>query len=347
MPRSKLKRLVVWGTAAVLLAGALPASAGPSRTRRARVATRYLARNQASDGSIAAFSKIGSTADAALALVAARRGAGALDDALDYLRDQVRSPDSPGERVDTVGEKSKVVLAAVAGGRNPRHLGGRNLVREIKRARRAEGRYGRATPVFDHALAILALEGAGARSLRAAARWLAAAQCGDGGWQFDRPARRTENRHCSTGKDDDFFASDTNTTSYAVQALAVSRARTKHSPFRFFRRARDEVKRGWGYDRALLTDANSTSLVLQAYAARGRTRPKGAQSALAKLQYRRCGKSSGAFAFTWLPKDNGGFRRSGRDLGATIGAIAGLLERPLPIRHYDVTRPAPRVKACR
>jgi len=339
-------KLVVMGVAIALVAGATPAPAAPSSTRRARLAARYIANQQAPDGSIAFFSSIGSTADAVLAFVAARRGAGAAEDALDYLRSQTASPDSEGEMVDTVGEKAKVALAAVAGGRDPRDFGGRNLVGEIRSVQRKGGRYGRATSVFDQALAILALEAAGAPGSRRAARWLAGAQCRDGGWQFDRPAQAAENRHCSTGEDDDFFASDTNTTSYALMALEAKRARVDSSPFRFLRRARDERKGGWGYDRSSITDANSSALVLQAYAAKDRTPPRGARSALRDLQFRLCGRRAGAFAFTWVPRAGGGLERDGRNLGATIGAVLGLLERPLPLGPFELTRPAPRGKPC-
>jgi hypothetical protein len=338
------RRVVALGVIAGVVSAAPPADATPKR--RARVAVRFISSKQSSDGSLPAFSKVGSTADAVLSFVAARRGDRASKRALDYLSAQVQSPDSAAEAVDTVGERAKVILAAVAGGRDPRDFGGRNLVREIKDVRRPSGRYGRQTPVFDQALAILALDAATARRSRTAARWLAGAQCRDGGWQFDEPARRRDNRHCNDGSDDDFFKSDTNTTSYAVQALVVNQARLDRSPLRFFRRARDAAKGGWGYARNNLTDANSTALVLQAYAARERRHPRGALGALKALQYRRCGQNGGAFAFTYAPRPGGRLARSGRDLGATIGGVLGLLERPLPIAPFDISEPAPARRSC-
>lgn len=345
MVTASITRTLALAVVTTIVVGAPVADAATSK-RRARVAVRYITSNQNDDGSLPAFSKVGSTADAVLAFVAARRGERASERALDYLAAQVQNPDSDAEAVDTVGERAKVILAATAGARNPRSFGGRNLVREIKVLQRPNGHYGRDTPVFDQALAILSLDSASAQRSRRAARWLADAQCNDGGWQFDEPARRRDNRHCNDGSDTDFFKSDTNTTSYAVQALGVNRARLERSPFKFFRRARDDAKGGWGYERKTLTDANSTALVLQAYAAKERRRPRSSLGALKKLQYKLCGDKGGAFAFTYSPRPGGGLKRSGRDLGATIGGVLGLLRRPLPISSFDVDKPAPARRAC-
>jgi len=341
-----LKRLIAVGLTGALVAGAPIATGAAPRKKSARAAVSYIASKQKPGGAIPAFSKIGSTADAVLALAAARRGPRTLNRALDYLAEQVRDPVGDDERVDTVGEKAKVVLAVVTGGRNPRRFGTRNLVAEIKNTQLESGRYGRDTAVLDHALAMLALKGARAGVSVGAARWLRNAQCRDGGWQYDKPSGPKDNRHCSTGGEEDFFTTDTNTTSYAVQALRNKTKGLGPSPFRFFKRARDRVRHGWGYSRKSLTDANSTALVLQAYAARGKAAPNGSLRALRRLQYRLCGKRGGAFAFTWEPKAGGGYRRSGRDLGATIGAVPGLLGHPLPLRPATVTQGVPQRKAC-
>jgi hypothetical protein len=300
---------------------------------RARVAAHYVVSQQASNGSITGFSQIGSTSDAIVALVAAKRGRGAIRDALGYLRRHVAD-------IDTVGEKAKVIQALVAAGKSPRDFKHHNFVKGIKKQELDGGHYGQDTQVFDQADAMIALLAAGDTPSAAAKRWLEDAQCRDGGWQFDKPSSKRDDRHCSTGGSGDFTTSDTNTTSLASQALGSSDQGLKASPFRFFARARDPKKHGWGYAKGYVTDTNSTALVIQAYAAAGRVLPSGAKKALRKIQYPLC-KQYGAFPFDWQDDDhNGTYRRSGPDVGATIQGILGLLEQPYPVPAANVTRSA-------
>lgn len=331
--------------AIVGLLGATAAAAAPSLKRRARVAAGYLATQQQSDGSLPGFSPLGSTADAVVSLVAAKRGPRMIREAVAYLEANVAE-------ADTIGETAKLVMAVVAAGQDPLDFGGRNLVQEIVSSEQNNGRYGATTEVFNHALAMLALEAAPtADPSTNALTWLVEAQCGDGGWQFDEPARAAEDEHCANAQDaGDFFQSDTNTTSYAVQAIAAhpqATAPLENSPFRFFRQIRDPEKRGWGYTWAFrLTDTNSTALVIQAFRAAGKALPKGAMRALKKLQYRLCGKRGGAFPYSYEPREAGGYNKTGPDAGATIAGILGLLKRPLPIAYSDVTRAVPKPRSC-
>lgn len=329
--------------AAVVVVAGAPAAAAPSARTRARAAVRYLVEQQQPDGSIPAFSPEASTADAVVAMVAARRAPGAIDDAMAFLRARVQAG-----AVTDVGTTATVVMAAVAAGRNPRSFGGSNLVAQLVTSQQPDGRYGAGTPVFRHALAMLALEAAGEPNAQAA-QWLAAAQCDDGGWQFDEPSSEADDAHCFSGAGD-FFTSETDTTGLAVQALAAAPADVEpaHDPFVFLRRRRDDVKGGWGYSRDFpLTSTNSTALAIGAYVAEGREVPSGARRALRKLQYPLCGAGGGAFAFTWTDGDgDGDLERTGRDSGATIPGILGLLERPLPVAPADVTKPAPRLPSC-
>ena len=240
-------------------------------------------------------------------------------------------------------------MALVASERNPRAFGGRNLVNEISSIQIDSGRYGVDTAVFDHALATLAI-GSVDGPIGSATRWLAKAQCDDGGWQRDRPAQPSENRHCFNGNDGDAFTkSDTNTTGLAVQALALT-AREENlegNPFGFFRRIRDAEKRGWGYSWGFrLTDANSTALVLQAYFAAGRDLPDGSRRALIRLQHRLCGRGAGAFSFTWEALEGGGYKRSGRDVGATVAAIPALMGQAFPVEPSDSYKPPPKIESC-
>jgi hypothetical protein len=344
-PSKRLVAALVLGCLVLLMSPSAWA-VGHSARHRARVAVAYLKAQQRADGAIVAFSPVGSTADAVVAMAAAKRAGGVVRDALRYERRHF-------DDVDDEGLVAKVAMAAVAGDRDPRAFAGHNLVRMLKRTERPSGRYGRGTPVLNQALVILALEGAGAEPSKRSLRWLASAQCRDGGWQYDKPSKKADDRHCRSG-DGDFFASDTNTTSYALMALEAAEVRIPlaHNPWDYFRAQRagivksDKMGRGWGYDLSRsLTDANSTGLVLQAYAAANKRPPRGSVKALKNLQYRRCGAARGAFAYSW-ERRNGGWHRTGRDVGATIGGILGLLRRPLPVGAPKGFKAAPTPRPC-
>lgn len=343
--------------AAVVTALAVSTGAGAalSPEYRARKAVRYIVTQQEADGSIPAFSALASTADAIVSMVAAKRAPSAIDEAVRYLRNNL-------EGADRVGEKAKVVMALVAAQRSPRSFGGRNLVREIRDGREADGSYGdlAQSEVFDQTLAILALIAADAPVPHSTYEWLASAQCGDGGWQFDQPAGSNDDTHCfDSSAPTDFNKSDTNTTALAVMAFAARPIFPPvlfSDPFAFIETARDPHFGGWVFDPSNIckspneagfcfrTDANSTSLVLQAYAAADREPPSGGRRALRRLQLSFCGKNAGAFAYSYALED-GQVRKGSADVGATIAAVLGLLERSLPVAGAAVTKPAP-PKAC-
>jgi hypothetical protein len=319
--------------AAVLSAVPGSAQAALTDTQRAQRAVAYLAQKQRANGSIAAFSTIGSTADAVLAFVAAGEGRAHMNLALDYLNGRVRAG-----QVNTIGLRAKVVMAVTAAGGDPHTFGGINLVGAIRSTLGPDGHYG-ASAVFDDALALLAVESAGLTPAPRAANWLLAAQCPDGGWSYDKPYDSgIDDAHCSDGSDSDFFTSDSNTTSYVVQGLArMVSTDWIGDPFAFFRTVRDPVNGGWSYSASFLaTDANSTGLVLQAYAATGRTTPHGAIASLRRLQHTRCG----AFAYTW-----NGAVQGDPDVGATIGAVPGILLKAFPV-HGPVGNTLPAIKRC-
>jgi len=370
----RFRRALACALIASTFVAVAPAQAGPTRVRRARLAVHYLVSQQQASGAIVAFSPLGSTADAVVSMVAARRAPRAIREAVTYLRENLGDIEAAPAN-NQVGLRAKVVLAVVAAGRNPRDFGGRNLVRAIRATQDPAGRYGSETYVIGQALAILALEAAGVDPSAAARRWLSDAQCGDGGWQFDEPSTPDDDEHCFNGASEDFSRSDTNTTSYAVQALAATGrlALLAANPFPFFRTARDTYKLGWVYDPAskctdatlgsstycALSDTNSTSLVIQAYAAAGKDTPTGGLRALKDLQYRPCGSVGGAFAYSWTYRD-GRFHHDpprstarsddpavvGGVVGATIAGILGLLEQPLPVPPRAVTLAAPQAPRC-
>ncbi len=149
--------------------------------------------------------------------------------------------------VDTIGLQAKVALAASAAGRDPRDFGGTNLIDPIRAAIGDDGHIGD-TAVFDQALAVLALETAGAPRV-STTTWLLGAQCPDGGWAYDAPYdAATDDEHCFDGTDTDFFSSDTNTTAYVMQALEYgNRDDYAVDPFTYFADVRDPDRGGWGY----------------------------------------------------------------------------------------------------
>jgi hypothetical protein len=196
--------------------------------------------------------------------------------------------------------------------------------------------------VYDTALTVLALDSAGVTAPEPAVSFLWSQQCADGGWDYDA-TNVGEDAHCQGDPDTDFFASDTNTTALVVMALqgapipVAGGQPMPLGPFDFFDAIRDEAHGGWGYTWGFeTTDANSTGLVLQAYVSEGVPPPAGSRTALRRLQYGRCG----AFAYSW-----DGDVRMAPDLGATIGAIPGLMGTAFPLGG-SVESPAPDVPVC-
>lgn len=320
------KGLVALALAGALVGGTSQAAISDSDRRSAKSGARYLVNEQKRSGKFPGFSEVGSTADAVVSLVAARRGPKAISKAYGFLeRNQAD--------ISGVGLTAKVIMALTATGRDPRSFEGRDLVTEITSSEQASGQYGEGTAVFDQALALLALVSADEEPSQAAETWLADAQCGDGGWEYLSPPGEGDDQHCYKGQPDDYFTSDTNTTGYAVQALeaAAGNVPLDGDPLAYLTAARDDRKNGWGYVPNSLTDANSTSLVIQAFVAAGEEVPAGAKKALRALQWRAC-EVKGGFAYTWQDEDGDGeLRRSLADVGATIAALPALLEKPFPI----------------
>jgi hypothetical protein len=358
----KLRATIACGAALVVaLSGA---AGGVTDRKRASVGAAYVASQQDDNGSFLVFSRIGGTADAIQALVAAKRGPKAIERALDYLDRRSDAAPSTSNAIDTVGEKAEVVIALVAAGRDPSDFGGRDYVDELQDAMDVNGRYGdlAQSRTYDQALTLLALEAAGSPAPVIAFNWLQNAQCGDGGWQFDEPPEpTTSNNDCfDPALPSDFTRSDTNTTSFVIQAFANAPEDANaidKNPFAYLRSARDPVKRGWVYEAAnkCLTadqegfcyraDTNSTALVIQAYLARDRALPTGAMKALRNLQYKLCGDNAGAFAFTWV-KTNDRLKKDSPNLGATTAALPALRMKPFPLEPANVTKPVPKVGAC-
>lgn len=344
-------------------------AAGATRQEVARDGVRYLIGRQHANGSFPGFSPIGSTADAALAMAIAGRGRSQVTDALGYL---ARNVDEA-----TLGQKAKIVLAAVSAGKDMSRYAGGGLVAELQGAQQPDGSYaeeGDFSAVTTHALVALGLAAAGEPINDPAADWLVAAQCPDGGWQFDEPYQPGEDEHCFDAMTDaegnplDFSTSDSNTTSYAVQALATHghEMELAADPFDYFPLTRDLIKGGYRYSHEDVqygspsyTDANSTALVIQAYLTCATCDFTPPLRALKALRYARCGALQGAFAFTWqnvdgqlrrLPSKAEAKAEKANDgstvAGATIGALPGLMLQPLPVAPRSIEVGAPRGRSC-
>ncbi|MCX7858658.1 MAG: terpene cyclase/mutase family protein [Chloroflexus sp.] len=270
-------------------------------------ALQWVASQQQADGSFAGFGP-GDTADAVVAFVAGGQQPPA--SAVNYLAGQAASYGT-----SSAGATAKLILAAVAAGRDPLNFGGVNLARQLGSTYSATtGQYG--SDVYGHALALLAIKAMGAQPPAAAIDRLISLQLRDGGWSFDGAA--------ATG-------SDTNTTALAVMALAGrARAADALNAARAYLRGQQNPDGGFPYSQTSAfgnaSDANSTAAVAMAIIALGED-PSGAAwkqgdatplSALAAFQ-----NSSGAFRYqNAMPDDNA---------LATYQAIPALAGRALPV----------------
>lgn len=292
--------------------------ASPSTGSPLDRAVAWLHSQQAPDGGFVGFSgasDAGATADAVIALAAARN-AGAtivLDAALAFLGTNglVYTQTGP-------GQAAKLVLAVIAAGGNPRDVGGVDPLAIVETASQSSGLIG--SGVFDHALAMLALAAAGSDVPDSAIDALRASQNVDGSWAFD-----------GTVADG---SGDSNTTAIAIQALAAA-GRAKDimivTGLRYLRTTQTEDG-GFTYQPAdpSVADANSTGIVVQALIAAGEDPSssvwRNASAALAAFQ-----NASGAFRYQDAPPDD--------NLFATLQAIPALAGQPFPIAANSSSTP--------
>lgn len=174
---------------------------------------------------------------------------------LNYLRAQVEA----GAASDA-NALSRVVMALLALGADPRDFGGVDLLAALLASQdAATGQFG--ASLFAHAYALLALHNAGAAIPPDAIALLEAQRTTEGAWAL-------------FGESDP-DAADTNTTALAIQALvAGGRRDLAEGALPYLRRVQNadggfpyQKPSAWGTD----TDANSTAVVLQALLALGET----------------------------------------------------------------------------
>jgi prenyltransferase beta subunit len=274
-------------------------------------AVAWLVSQQADDGGFIGFSGAsdpGATADAVIALAAAGgdEAAAALDRAVAYLETQALVYAQTG-----AGQAAKLALAVIAAGGDPTSFATINpLILATMSADPATGRYG--SGMFDHALTMLALAGAGEDVPAAAMEALRASQTEDGSWAFDGTV--------AAG------AGDTNTTALVVQAIVAAGHGDDPivEPALAYLKTVQGESGGFSFQPGdpLVPDANSTAIVVQAIIAVGQDPSsndwKNASGALAAFQ-----NDSGAFRYNDdQPDDN---------LFATLQAIPAVAGVPLPV----------------
>ncbi|MDH6215329.1 prenyltransferase/squalene oxidase repeat-containing protein [Streptomyces pseudovenezuelae] len=191
------------------------------------------------------------------------------------------------------------------------------------------GLYGTADPTYDgvwrQSLALIAQDAVGVVPADKAVTWLAGQQCGNGAFGAFR---------ADAGK---LCAADTNSTAVAVQALAALDGHDSATG-----KALDWLKSvqnkdgGWGYAAGGPSDANSTSVVIGAFAQAGQKPQdirKGGTSgssgkspfdALLALALPCTGADAGAFAYQ---PDKKGALTANAD--ATAAAVLGALGKPI------------------
>lgn len=268
------------------------------------------------------FPGTGFRSDALSALVAARRsGASVSPAARERFLDAVRS--DANNYADRAGATSKVMIAAVAGGENPRCFGppgGRTDFYEVLMSdyNARSGRFGRSA--FDHALSLIAL---GASHIKAPVRAVkfAKAHRGRFGWGFAMVRR---------GGD------DVESTALMIEGLrAVGVSRRDGGLRAAMRWITFQRNSDGGYNPQTSTNAGETQADTTAYAIRAGSSMdsydrlmKRAQRALRALQ-----ESSGAFRST--PGASGGFRGI-----ATADSVLALSGRYLPVvKRRTIPRP--------
>jgi LPXTG-motif cell wall-anchored protein len=265
---------VVVGAVSGPVAAAPPTADGPTA---AAYATAWLAQQLDAQIPMQNFGSPswGVTLDAALGMAAAGSGGEQLDAVwAELLANRETVVGSGG--IDDPGRLARVILLAVATGRDPRSVGaapGNDLVARLQALRQASGPdtglFGPQNPTYDGAYrqgyALAALVAAGVEPEASSVEWLLAQQCGpeaDGGaWM---PYRSDLSVPCAVDAEM-FVGPDTNATAAAITGLtSVGAGAAAVETGLDWLDTVQEVDGGWGQMVGYGTDPNSTALVLQA-----------------------------------------------------------------------------------
>jgi hypothetical protein len=254
-----MRRLILLlSTVALVLWSAAPAMAGSPE------ALDWLRAHQSADGGFAgdfdSASGLGATMEAVFAIVAGGEDPAAWSQAgntpISFLESQASSA------LSTPGDTAKLILAALAAGRDPRDFGGIDLVSSLEAKSDDSGLYGGAEAgnVVSQSLAILALKAAGRPIPASALDWLVAVQLDDGSWSW--------NGDTTPG------SGDSNSTALALQALVAADEQDAvvNKALEYLHGVQNEDG-GFPYQKpsnfGTDTDTNSTAYVIQSLIATG------------------------------------------------------------------------------
>jgi hypothetical protein len=264
--------------ASMLPSGATPPTDDP--TTAAGYGARWLAGLVTSEGYVegpGGAPASGPTVQAAISLAAAGVEGAAFDRAMAWLAANVETVIAPGG-TDSPGVIGYLLIAVRAAGGGATDFGGVNLVSRLAATLDVHeaGLYGAADPSFDgvfrQSLAVLGLRAHGAPVPPGAVGWLLDQQCGAGspadavgGWE---PYRVVPALPCGSPDPAMFSGPETNSTAFAVQALAAVGSNAASDPLVFLAGAQDSSG-GWAFIPGLDVDPNSTALVIQGLIAAG------------------------------------------------------------------------------
>ncbi len=131
--------------------------------------------------------------------------------------------------------------------------------------------------VVNQSLALMAFTNAGEAPAEDAVAWLLTQQCDDGAFVAYRPDL---DQPCAEPDPAAFTGKDTNSTAYAAMALAaVGESESATSAVTWLASVQEDDG-GWSFVPGSGSDANSTGLVLSAFAATGTEPPEGGSEAL-------------------------------------------------------------------
>jgi hypothetical protein len=195
-----------------------------------------------------------------------------------------------------------------------------------------KGLFGNSDPTYDgvyrQSLALIALHTAGVKPGLRSIRWLRTQQCPDGGFMAYRPSTGTP---CTKSKE------DTNSTSLAMQALALVGDKAHSDPQRTAHAAQwlrklQQPDGGFPYYPGNKSDSNSTGLVISGLAAINQ-RPGSSATGNTPVDFLR----SQQVGCSAPPAQRGAFDYQAKGSpkpndSATAQAVIGLLPQALPIR---------------
>jgi energy-coupling factor transport system substrate-specific component len=304
------------GAAVVLLAVVVAASTAPPRAEAqsadaaaANASVRYLANAQNDDGGWGGAPGQSSTSLhtgwTALGLAAAGRNPRDVGStsAVDYIRAHASD-------LDDLGELSRTILVFRAAGLSPRNVGGRDLVAELLRKRKANGSFaGRVNTTAFAALALKAT-GSGPKALRGAGRWIAGQANPDGGFNF-------------AGKGGPSGIDDTGAAIQGLVAAGRKRTTTVKRAARFLVK-RQNADGGFPLVPGGESNAQSTAWAIQGLLAAGRDPAKVRRSRDPLAYLRSLTSSSGETRYSRTSRQT--------PVWVTAQAVMALARKPLPLK---------------